>query len=95
MPHRISEGLRTKETDRIWGPAVCTCILPVLAKVHGENEENSGEQIGSSCFFKVFQAQHLPDFSRRPSGFDPDSLELKRPTFDRFHQTFSFIFLVF
>ena len=42
-------------------------------------------------FFKVFQTQALLFFSRRPSGFDPDSLQLKGPTFDRFRPTFLFV----
>ena len=58
-------------------------------------ENNLEKNLDFSCSFKVFQAQNLPEFSRRPRGFDPDSLELKRPTFDRFRQTFFRLFSVF
>ena len=57
--------------------------------------EKKTTNLDLSRFFKVFQAQNLREFSRQPSGFDPDSLELKRPTFDRVRPTFSFFFTFF
>ena len=50
---RAGDGLpkAPKGTARpIWGPAVCTWILTVLAKVHSKNEERR-KQNGSSVFF--------------------------------------------
>ena len=38
----------------------------ILGKVHGTNEEQSGETLDCSCFFKIVQTQILRKYPRQP-----------------------------
>ena len=68
-------------------------FCPFWAKSTGKMGKNPENNLDFSRFFKVFQAQILRKYPRRPCGSIWSGLELRRPKFDRFRLIFP-IFLL-